>query len=470
MPNKTFESIPIDHPYKSVDDSLKSLAFAFNHCSPDKLIVNNVILNHSLKIRDTTDYYKEYGIRSFVSIIVIAIGKAAGKMLSGLFSILEDKISHSVLILPKGQTITYLNKSILKKTIVIYSSHPLPNRNSLYSSNIVIDLLKQIEKPTIVIFLISGGASSLIESPLSDLTLHDIREVNNFLLMSGASIDEINVIRKHISAIKGGKILKMIHRDNLVIGLLLSDVVGDHLDTIGSGLTSADPSTFTDANNILKKYSNYKIKPKYINKVQKIFELGINNKIDETLKHEEFKNFNVFNHIIGNNSIFCNSIIQMFIKMGYETNYLGSKFDLPIIEYLSIIKNYIKNLNNKNIKSCFVLGGETRLLIPKVHGKGGRNQEFVARLLEYFSNINFNDFSFISIGTDGIDGNSRAAGGIISPQTIKNFKKIFKNKEFYHDYLDKYDSYYLLKKLNSNIITGYTGMNYNDVCIYVINP
>lgn len=467
---KKLKTLLSTHPYKSVTDSIYSLEFAFQKCNPEFIIKNNIYFNNSLVIKDAYGNYRTYAIDKFDDVLVISVGKASGKMLNGLFNILGKIISKSILITPKGCTVDYLDKKILKKTKVIYSTHPIPNKNSLLSASTVINTLMQIKKPTIIFFLISGGASSLIELPINGLNLSDIKQINKFLIMSGADIHEINIIRKHLSRIKGGKILKLISKNSLVLSLVLSDVVGDHLDTIGSGLTSADPTTFKDAKTIMEKYSGGMLKNKSINKIQKIIDLGISNNTDETLKPIEFNDYPVYNHIMGNNTTFCHFLYNRFLNMGYKTNYLGSKFDMPIFEYLKVIKKYVKRLNEKKKKSCFILGGETRLSISTINGKGGRNQEIVSRLLEYFLNMKINDFSLISIGTDGIDGNSTAAGGIISPQTIKNYKNNFADNSTCVDYLNNHDSYHLLKKLQSNIITGFTGMNYNDVCLYVINP
>src|ERR671921_2440284 len=234
------------HNYKSVIDSINALEFAFYNARPDKIVKEKIYLSSSLKVFDINNYCKTFDLAGVDSIYVISVGKASVKMLKAIYDIFNVTIKRSILIMPKGQIldVQYCKKNFIdiEKITVIKSSHPIPDNNSLKASKKVIDLLKEAKGNDLIIFLISGGASSLMVSPLNTLNLQDKKTINQYLLSCGANIREINIVRKHLSNIKGGNILKNIVDECCVISLILSDVVGDDPNTIGSGLTSFDES------------------------------------------------------------------------------------------------------------------------------------------------------------------------------------------------------------------------------------
>ena len=415
-----------NHNYKSVIDSLNALEFAFYNASPDKIIAKNVCLNSHFTIKDIHNYHQTFSLDYINSLYVISVGKASVKMLKAILKIFNEKIEKIILIIPKGQTFDheYFENSLLKKEkiIIIESSHPIPNKDSLNASEQVIELLKKTTNHDMVIFLISGGTSSLMVSPLNNLTIHDKKTINKFLLTCGANIREINVVRKHLSKIKGGNILKYIHNKCCVISLILSDVVGDYLDTIGSGLTSFDESTFLNARCILEKYSLLHMDNKSMKKVQEIINLGIISKLPETLKIKEFVERNIHNFIIGNNYGFCNLLIHYLSKLKYNIKYFCPNYDKQLSEFIDGFQLLNRNPFEED-NSCILIGGEiTNTINKKKIGRGGRNQESLCYLLNFFCNCHYDDYSIIFIGTDGIDGNSKAAGGLITPRTIDFLK------------------------------------------------
>ncbi len=461
------ENLIKNHNYNSVIDSLNALEFAFYNTRPDKIIKKNICFNSQLTIKDLYSHHKSFSLDDKNKLFVISVGKASVKMLDGLLEILKEKIKKIILILPKGQTFDhgyfeniFLNKD---KIIIVQSSHPIPDNDSLNASEQVIRLLKQTTNYDMVIFLISGGASSLIVSPLNDLTIRDKKTINRFLLMCGANIREINIVRKHLSKIKGGNILKYIDNKCCVIGLILSDVVGDYLDTIGSGLTSFDDSTFFDAKCVLEKYSLLNINNNSMKKIKETINLGIISKLPETLKFKEYIERDVHNFIIGNNHGFCNFLIHYLSKLKYDIKYFVPNYDKQLFEFIKDSKYLIENYLMGN--SCILIGGEiTSTINKKKIGMGGRTQESLCYLLDYFCNNHYNDYSIIFIGTDGIDGNSKAAGGIITPKTIDFLKR---KQIDIREYIKCHDSYNLLLQLHSNIFTGYTGTNFNDIYLFV---
>lgn len=246
------------HKFKSVIDSLNAFELAFCNASPDIIIKNKVkYLDSIISVSDIHDNIRTFYLNSSSSLFVISVGKASVKMLTSIFDIFQDRVEKSILIMPKGQSIESSDEYCLnkRKTTIIKSSHPIPDINSFTASEKVIELLLSIKKNDVIIFLISGGISSLLVSPIENLTLDDKKIINRLLVTCGANIVEINTVRKHLSKIKGGNILKYICNDICVISLIISDVIGDYIDTIGSGLTFFDNSTFLDARIVLQKYS-----------------------------------------------------------------------------------------------------------------------------------------------------------------------------------------------------------------------
>ncbi len=455
------------HNYKSVIDSINALEYAFFHASPDKIVKEKIYLSSSLTVFDVNNYCKTFDLAKVKSIYVISVGKASVKMLKAIYDIFNVTIKRSILIMPKGQIfdVQYCKKNFIdsEKITVIKSSHPIPDINSLKASKKVIDLLKEAKENDLIIFLISGGASSLMVSPLNTLNLQDKKTINQYLLSCGANIREINTVRKHLSNIKGGNILKNIVDECCVISLILSDVVGDDPNTIGSGLTIFDESTFLNSRCIFDKYYLSNKNDISLKRALETINLGIKSKIPETLKLKDFLKKDVSNFIIGNNTGFCNLIIQYLQSLGYEMNYLCLNYDNQILEFITESKKIVKDFLKKN--SCVLIGGEiTNTIIKKNIGKGGRNQESLCYLLDFFCDCQNEDYSVIFIGTDGIDGNSKAAGGLISPKTIDVLKKRHID---ICDYLNRHDSFNLLSQLHSNIFTGYTGTNFNDVYLFV---
>jgi glycerate 2-kinase len=451
------------HNCKSLHDSINALNYAFKYCDPQRLVNQSIRIDSDVQITDINNRVKKFDLPGKESTLVISVGKASEKMLVGLVDKMSDSIKHAVLIVPVGYVIQEKNFKILEQTTIIHSSHPIPNLHSALAARKVVKELQNKKGIELIIFLISGGSSSLIVSPIRGITLEDKKIINRLLITSGANIREINIVRKHLSQIKGGKILRKISPKTPVIGLILSDVVGDHLDTIGSGLTASDKSSFNDALAILDKYSILDQKSKSISKIKFILESGVLSKIPETLKPTEFRLRDVTNMIIGNNSRFCQLVQEYFEMQGYFTNYMGSNYGISISDFIKIASKIIKT--KLQPKTCILLGGEvTNTVSGRNIGIGGRNQEAICNMLQLIKNSDLPDFSIICIGTDGIDGNSTSAGGFISKKTIELLKR--KNFDVDH-YIRGKNSNVLLTKLHSTINTGYTGANFNDVYLFV---
>lgn len=451
------------HKCTPLTDSLNALDYAFKYSDPKRVISRSVNIDSKLQITDINNTIHNFNVPAKSSTLVVSVGKASEKMLVGFIKKMKDRIKKSILVIPIGYSIEKNNFGLLENTIVIQASHPIPNVQSTLAAKTVVDEIQNRSGIQLIVFLISGGSSSLLASPIEGINLSDKKIINKCLITSGADIREINIIRKHISQIKGGKILRYTDPNTPVVSLILSDVVGDHLDTIGSGLTSPDKSTFKDAYYIMDNYRISSRNSKSIRKVQFVLESGMRSERPETMKPDEFRLRQVTNIIVGNNSNFCRFIQEYFKKRGYNTNYMGSNYGISMNSFIRIASKIIKSKYES--KTCIILGGEvTNTLSNHKIGIGGRNQEAVCRLLNFIRNSSLLDFSIICIGTDGIDGNSTSAGGFISPKTVELLKR---KKLNVNSYIESNNSNVLLTKVHSKIDTGYTGANYNDVYLFV---
>lgn len=385
-------------------------------------------------------------------IFVIGGGKAAGLMAKEL----ENIVGYGNITAGIVNCKSSCDKT--KKIKVIKASHPVPDQNGVRGVNQILALKKKysINKNDFIICLISGGASSLMPCPVNGVSLKDTQNVTKLLLISGAKIQEINAIRKHLSKIKGGKLGKFFVPTRMV-SIIMSDVVGNDLKTIASGPTVPDPSTFEDACNVLKKYKLLSKAPKT---VVKYLERGLLGEARETAKALS----NCFNHVICKNKTALAAMADMACRLNLKpiiitAEQVGDPVKMADIRAKEIINGEYKGYN------AIIIGGETTPKLPKNHGKGGRNQHFMARSILAMKKYS-GGWAAASIGIDGSDFLPDAAGAIIDNNTLNSAKdKGIDIKK----YLKKYDSNTLFKKISGSlIVTGDTGTNVGDVMVYVL--
>jgi glycerate-2-kinase len=463
--------------FESFNISLSALKEAITVVDPSILIKKaiNIKNNNEIVIKDVNDVKYFFDLQDYESFHIFGAGKATARMAKSLMETLNLEFSSGAITIPYGE------KVIPDKLIVIEAGHPIPDQNSINGTKTMIDLLKKIQTQSLVFVLISGGASSLMCQPLDNVQLKSKQAITKLLLKSGASIHEINTVRKHLSKIKGGQLPRYLNQKGHIITLILSDVIGDDLTVIGSGPTVGDNSTFANAIEILKKYNIWNIDEKNvidILNVKKVLQDGNRGILEETPKVENKIYKRVSNIIIGNNEIACKRAMNELLKFGIKTKYLGSDinseakvFGKELAELL--ISSHINSFNNINFGNgsfAYVLGGETVVNLNlndnsknREIGIGGRNQEIIVSSINYLQSCKeLKDFTIICCGTDGIDGNSEAAGGLVSPLTLYT---IDREKIDIKPYLNSHDSGTLLKKIRSQIITGRTGTNVNDIAI-----
>jgi glycerate-2-kinase len=434
---------------------LSALEDALGSVEPGLLVRNCLTFDNGILIRDI--HGKTSRVKDFHSIYVVGAGKAAAAMANGLCSILGDRITEGVITVPYGDK-PHIKTGNESAITVNEASHPLPDNSGLRSSRKILGILHKAAKNDLVFVLISGGGSALMPLPANELELADKLRITSRLLRSGANIHEMNIVRKHLSSVKGGQLLRHIEMSCSVVSLILSDVVDDDIAAIASGPTSPDSSTFADAIRVVKKYRAARASDPALRYLGR----GAEGKAKETPKPGDPIFSRVTNVLIGNNSIACRAAVTSFEKKGVPAAYLGSQFDGEANRFGSFLANIAEDLSRVFPRPfALVMGGETVVKLgSKPAGIGGRNQE--AALSCAVSMKHNDDVAVACIGTDGIDGNSDAAGAIVSSRTISLARSRNLNLR---KYLAGHDSYRALGKLSSVIFTGRTETNVNDIAV-----
>ena len=409
-------------------------------------------VKYNAKQKILTVQNKKYSLKNG-RVFVIGGGKASGLMAKELEKIIGAKNITAGIVNCKD------NKYKTKKIQIIKASHPIPNQAGIRGVEKMIALKKEysINKNDLVICLISGGASALMPCPVDKVSLKDIQKATKLLLASGANIQGINTVRKHLSKIKGGQLAKFF-APAIVISLIISDVVGNDLKTIGSGPTVPDTSTFKHAYKILKKYNLLKMAPK---SVIAYFKKGCDDHAEET--PEELNN--CYSHIIGDNQLALDAMKDKADQLRLKPLIITAEQTGEPTKTAQIMA---QEIIDKKYKDCNVIliGGETTPALPKNHGRGGRNQHFAATSIIAMKKYSGN-WAMASIGTDGSDYMAGAAGAIVDNSSLALAKSRKADVELY---LKKYNSNALFKKIGrSLIITGNTGTNVSDIMIYIFN-
>jgi len=404
-------------------DTLEILESGLEASKPENILPKFVTTN---KI---TVGSNSLNIDKFSNIYTVAFGKAADSMTRAINAIIPVK--GGIVVIPKGVR----SKILGKKFQIFNAGHPKPNQTSVKAAKEVIKFLQNRKKDDLVIFLVSGGSSALLALP-EKITLNDKIHVTDLLLKSGATIQEFNCIRKHLSKIKGGKLID--HLKCQGVSLVMSDVEGDDLSSIASGTTYMDNTTFFDAVEVIKKYQ---LQNKIPSEVLHLLRTGVNEQIPETPKQEKIKNL-----IIANNSDCIDAMETKAKELGYKVKKIQVYGNIK-----DAVQQIIKNIPERQ-KTCLIFGGETTVEVLG-KGSGGRNQELVLRILK--NTQKKNNLTIAAIGTDGIDGNTLFAGAIT--ENIKIEPSILK------DYLKNSDSGRFFQKQNSSIVTGFTHSNLMDI-------
>ncbi|HCX62160.1 MAG TPA: glycerate kinase [Clostridiales bacterium] len=372
-------------------------------------------------------------------VTVVAVGKAAWTMAFAAKEKLGDKVLRGIIVTKYAHS-----KGPIEGFEIIEAGHPVPDENSVIGAAKALELVKNLDESDDVIFLVSGGGSAIFEKPMEGIELEDIMDITNQLLSSGADIVEINTIRKHLSDVKGGRFA--LHCKANIFSVVLSDVLGDRLDSIASGPAYPDSSTSQQALEIVEKYK-----------------LKVNEKVLEALKTETPKEINNCETVItGSVSELCSAASSIAKSLGYQPLLLTSTLDCEAKEagrFMASIGREIRSGNGLATPIAVIAGGETVVHI-RGKGKGGRNQELCLSAAIGIEGLN--DTVIFSVGSDGTDGPTDAAGGIVDGETASKIRSADIQPEVY---LDNNDSYNALKVSGDLVITGSTGTNVNDLTV-----
>ncbi len=431
---------------------------ALTAVDPSKILKDRIrIQRDRLSIRMEGDSEKVFDLNTFDKIFLIGSGKASNAMARVIEEIFGDRLTKGVITTKYGHLLP------LKKTKIIEAGHPIPDQKGYEGAKKIQRMLKESGPKDLVIFLLSGGGSALLPFPAGHIDLKEKQEVTQLLLDCGADIKEINTIRKHISMIKGGWLAKWAY-PSTVIGFILSDVVGDQLDVIGSGPTVPDPSTFEEAWEILKKYNLLK---EISLSIQKHLQSGKEGKVEETPKPGEVVFEKVYNSLIGSNILALLEAKKEAESLGLNAVILSSSIEGETREaarfHTAVAKEVISSENPIPRPACILSGGETTVTI-KGNGLGGRNQEFVLAGALEISGIE--KVVILSGGTDGSDGPTGATGALADHTTVQRAKTMGLNPKAH---LENNDAYPFFQKLGDLLITGPTHTNVMDVRVLLVD-
>jgi len=399
---------------------------------------------------------RSYALDRFKRILLIGAGKGTAPMAKAVEDVLGDRLTSGRIIVKYGHGVP------LKKTHIMEAGHPIPDEAGLRATEGLLNQIRECTEEDLIICAFSGGGSALLPAPPPAIKLDQKKESTRLLLECGATINEINAIRKHLSRSKGGWLAKIAYPATLV-SLILSDVIGDRLDVIASGPTVPDESTYSDCINILEKYSLMNSLP--ISVVEH-FQQGAAGILPETPKVGDAAFSKVQNLIVGNNRESLLAAKEQAISFGYNTMILSSQIEGEAREVAQVFAAVGKEICQANLPipppACLLAGGETTVTIQG-RGKGGRNQELA--LAFAIAIDGWDRVSLLSAGTDGTDGPTDAAGAIVSGLTCRKARQVNLDPDAF---LVANNSNSFFESLGDLLKTGPTRTNVMDIICMLV--
>ncbi|MCX8189413.1 MAG: glycerate kinase [Nitrososphaeria archaeon] len=423
-------ALNIANPYKSTQRILK--------VKTNKIKIDNISFNLS----------------RIGNIYVLGAGKASLSIAKALEDLLDDKITDGIIVVKRGQ------KENLKRIRVFEAGHPVPDEDGLNATRQIVEIAKKAKENDIVICPLTGGCSSLLVLPAEDISLEDKRIVSKLLLNSGAPIQDINTVRRHISMIKGGRLAQYIHPATCIT-LSLKTIYDD---MPWPDPTLPDPTTFNDAISILKRYN---LMDKVPESVRKHLVRGVNDPTLETVK--SFDNMKVYTFYVVDRIKVCEKIVDYARRLGFNSYILSTKIEGESRDagiFFASIASEIEKFGRPFKPPCaIIVSGETTVTIGNEHGVGGPSQELALAAAIQLDKCKSRRTVITAIDTDGNDGVTDATGGIVDHSTVSRLKMlgIDANRE-----LHNHNSYYALKNSGDLIITGFTGTNILDLNIILV--
>ena len=396
-----------------------------------------------------------YDLSKYQRVVCVGAGKASGRMAGTLEQILGEHLEGGMVIVKDGYGVP---TQIVR---LVEASHPLPDARGVRATKQILKIVKTLTKQDFLIVLLSGGASSLLCAPTLGLTLSDKRRTTNMLLRCGATIHELNTVRKHLSAVKGGQLAQATSAK--ILTLIMSDVLGDDLATIGSGPTVPDPTTFQEAKKILKHYHVWRRVPE---RVRNHLDQAIRGHIPETWKSRMRHSSRSRSMILASNQTAIDGMAKEAKRLGLrpyiqEAPLKGEAKDLGKI--LGAMAKDIRDFGNPvRPPACLIAGGEPTVTVTG-KGKGGRAQECVLAAAQELAGLP--NVVVAGFGTDGTDGPTEVAGAMVDGKTVQRAKKKGVSIE---NMLKEHDSYTFFNQVGGHIITGPTRTNVNDIYLMLV--
>jgi glycerate 2-kinase len=426
----------------------------FDLISIARSLVNDVVELSRLDGR-VKGYLERLGWRRAV---VIAMGKGSIQMALGALNVLE--VDGGVIVTPRG------TGRPVDGLEVIESSHPLPDESSLKAGEAVLEWARVAGRLGRLLVLVSGGASALVEKPIDPLTIDDVREATRLLLGCGASIHEINGVRKHLSLVKGGRLATTAYPAE-VRGLYASDVPGDRLDVIGSGPTVADPTTYCEALEVTRRYGVYERLPE---RVSRVLEEGCRGLREETPKPGFQLLSRTVNELVAANIDVLRGLEVKLRSMGFNTLILTSRLEGESREVGRALASITMDVIERGVPvqppAAILAGGETTVRV-RGRGRGGRNMELAfswALSMRYWGYRG--EAAILSMDTDGIDGFTDAAGAILVPGLVEELISMGVDP---YRVLEDNDTYTAISRVGGLIVTGPTGSNLNSIQVILVS-
>jgi glycerate 2-kinase len=418
---------------------------------PDRLICNSMsVRNDVLYINDLS-----FNLLSFKNIYVVGAGKASALMGAEVERILGDRITAGHI------AVKYGHGRDMKKIKVTEAGHPVPDENGYQATQDVLEICRKAGIHDLVICLLSGGGSALLPDSPEGVSNASMMKLNDELVKSGAAIDEINTVRKHLSDVKGGRLAQAVFPATL-ISLILSDVIGDPPDVIASGPTVADTTTYTDARSILEKYIvSSHVPPEITSWITK----GCHGLFPETPKPGNKAFEKTYNILIGTNRIALQAAAEKAKELGFESHILTDRLEgdvLAAADYIVGQALEFKSKKNNGKAICLLIGGEPTVRVTG-NGSGGRNQHLAllcAVMLRGVSGI-----TILAAGTDGSDGPTPNAGAVVDGET---YMKAIRNGNNPEDFLKEFNTCRFFSIEGGAIVTGPTMTNVMDIIAVLI--
>jgi len=402
---------------------------------------------------------RRYDLTRFERVWIAGGGKAAAPMVTALAEILGERLTGGVAVTKYGHS---SGKAFAPSIFIQEAGHPVPDEAGVAGARRLAELVTAAGPDDLVLCPISGGGSALLTFPAPGIELADLQALTDQLLRSGATINELNTVRKHLSQIKGGGLARMAAPARL-ISLILSDVVGDPLDVIASGPTTPDSSTFADAWTVLERYQLLEVAPRAV--VARLRE-GLEGGIAETPKPDDPVFAHVQNVIVGSNRLAAEAAVEKAREMAFNTLLVSTFIEGEAREVARVAAALAKEITRYDRPvarpACVVWGGETTVTVQG-DGLGGRNQELA--LAAALALDGWPDVALVALATDGTDGPTDAAGALVTGETIA---RAFRQGLAPADYMARRDSYRFFQQLGDLVITGPTQTNVNDLMLLFV--